>query len=495
LNVDLLFRAATLIDGSGAPRRRADVAVSQGRIAAITEAGACVPGSACECVHAEGLVLAPGFIDSHSHDDRLLLQAPRQHPKLLQGVTTVITGNCGISLAPMVGARPPAPLDLLSPDGFGFAEFADYVAALERQPPATNAALLVGHSNLRLAAMGEAALQREANAAECAAMREGLARALDAGAIGLSTGLFYAPAQAASAAEVIAVAQALRDGAGIVTMHLRDEGAAIDAAMEEAIAIGRALNAPLVLSHHKLIGPAQHGRSAHTLARVAAWDAAAQAGQGPAVCIDCYPYTASSTTLLPQRVAMSREVQITWSQAQPEAAGQLLSTLAAAAGLAPQEMAQRLLPAGAIYFAMSDEDVERILAHPLCMVGSDGLAGEGSPHPRLWGSFPRVLGHYARDRGLFSLETAVHKMTGLPARRFGLSGRGLVREGFAADLTLFDAATVADAATYATPTAAPRGIHGVWIHGRQVVHRGEVLALNAGRVLRRRSATLEAGTA
>jgi N-acyl-D-amino-acid deacylase len=487
---DTLFLGATLIDGSAAARRRADVAVQGGRVARIAAAGALAQDEARQRVPAEGLVLAPGFIDSHSHDDRLLLQAPRQHPKLLQGVTTVVTGNCGISLAPLAGTRPPAPLDLLSPDGSGFAEFADYVAALEHQAPATNAALLVGHSSLRLAAMGEAALQREAHAAERAAMRKGLEQALAAGAIGLSTGLFYAPAQAASAEEVIAVAQPLRDGAGIVTMHLRDEAAEIDAAMEEAMAIGRALNTPLVLSHHKLLGTAQHGRSAHTLARVAAWDAAAQAGQGPAVCIDCYPYTASSTTLLPQRVAMSREVQITWSQAQPAAAGQLLSELARAAGLTPQEMAQRLLPAGAIYFAMSDEDVERILAHPLCMVGSDGLAGEGSPHPRLWGSFPRVLGHYARDRALFSLETAVHKMTGLPARRFGLAGRGLVREGYAADLTLFDAATVADAATYATPTAAPLGIHGVWLNGRHVVHQGEVRALDAGRVLRRRSATL-----
>jgi N-acyl-D-amino-acid deacylase len=472
--LDLLIEGGELIDGSGAPRRRADVGVAGGRIAAI---GALSGTAAHRRIDAAGLIVAPGFIDSHTHDDRLLLQHPARHPKLLQGVTTVITGNCGISLAPLVHDAPPAPLDIL-PGPWTLPRFADYVQAVQAARPALNAALLVGHTTLRVGAMGE--LSRPARADEVARMQAALAEALEAGAIGLSTGVFYPPARAATTEELVAVGQPLACGRGIVTMHIRDEGADIDAALREALAVGRALDVPLVLSHHKLMGLAQHGGSVRTLALIEA------AARQQAVCLDCYPYTASSTMLLPERVASSRDVMITWSKAEPQAAGRSLREMAAERGIDATELAQRLLPGGAIYFAMSDEDVERILAHPLAMVGSDGLPGEGPQHPRLWGTFPRVLGHYARDRGLLTLEQAVHKMTGLSARRFGLAGRGLLQPGAAADITLFDAAQVADRASYTEPQAAPVGITLVAVNGQVVVEHGEVVQQHAGQLLRRR---------
>jgi N-acyl-D-amino-acid deacylase len=294
----------------------------------------------------------------------------------------------------------------------------------------------------------------------------------------MSTGVYYPPARAATTGELIEVGRPLA-GHGLVTMHIRDEGDAIDAALREALAVGRALDVDLVLSHHKLMGPANHGRSRSTLALLE------EAARVQRVCIDCYPYDASSTMLLPERVPLSTDVQITWSRAEPAAAGRRLKAMAAERGLAPEELARRLQPAGAIYFAMSEEDVERILAHPLTMVGSDGLPHDERPHPRLWGSFPRVLGHYARERRLFSLEAAVHKMTGLTARRFGLAQRGLVAPGAFADLTLFDPERVQDRARFDDPVAPPAGVPVVIVNGVVAVDGGAVVGHHAGRLLRR----------
>lgn len=201
--------------------------------------------------------------------------------------------------------------------------------------------------------------------------------------------------------------------------------------------------------------------------------------------LDCYPYTASSTMLMPSRVAMCSDVQITWSRAEPDAAGQSLMQLAAQRGVDAATLAAQLMPGCAIYFAMSDEDLDRILAHPLSMIGSDGLPHDQWPHPRLWGCFPRVLGHYVRERGVLSLEAAVHKMSGLPARRFGLAGRGQLRPGWAADVTVFDAATVHDRASFAQPVQAPLGIHAVLVNGRLAVAGAELCEAHAGQLLRR----------
>lgn len=471
---DTLIHGGTVIDGSGAPRRRADVALTGDAIAAV---GDLAGHAAHRHIDAEGLVVAPGFIDAHTHDDALLLQHPAAHPKLMQGVTTVVTGNCGVSLAPLVTDTPPSPLDLMGSDAFRFARFGDYLAAVQAAQPAVNAAALVGHTTLRIGCMAN--LDRAATPAEAQAMRARLADALADGAIGLSTGVYYPPARAATTDELIAVAEPLRDGAGIVTMHIRDEGDAIDDALREALAVGRAVNAPLVLSHHKLMGRANHGRSVQTLALIEA------AARAQSVCMDCYPYVASSTMLLPERVAVSSDVRITWSRSEPAAAGRSLLQMAAERGIDPVALARQLQPGGAVYFAMSDEDVDRILAHPLTMIGSDGLPHDAVPHPRLWGSFPRVLGHYVRERRLLALEDAVHKMTGLPARRFGLAGRGELRPGMAADLTLFDPARIIDGASFDAPTTPPRGVATVIVNGRVALHDGQPQDDRAGRVLRR----------
>lgn len=471
--LDLVVHGGDVIDGSGAPRRRADVGVFAGLVASV---GDLAGTPARRHIDAVGCVVAPGFIDSHTHDDQLLLEHPALHPKLLQGVTTVVTGNCGISLAPLVSPAPPSPLDILQAR-FCYATFADYVQAVHSARPAVNAALLVGHTTLRVAHVGD--LSRAANARETRRMQAAVAEALQAGAIGMSTGVFYPPSRAATTQEMIDVGQPLAGGHGVVAMHIRDEAADIDNALREALAVGRVLDVPLVLSHHKIIGVAQHGGSQRTLALIAA------AAATQAVCLDCYPYTASSTMLLPERVASSVDVQITWSQREPQAAGRSLRQMAAERGIDAAALAAQLMPAGAIYFAMSDEDVDRILAHPLAMIGSDGLPAPGIQHPRLWGTFPRVLGHYARDRRLLSLETAVHKMTGLPAQRFGLAGRGLVRAGHAADLTVFDPTRISDHATYESPALAPSGIHWVLVNGHVAVQGGEVVGQHAGQLLRR----------
>ena len=470
---DLLIEGGELIDGTGAPRRRGDVGIDGERIAAL---GDLRGQPARRRLDARGCIVAPGFIDSHAHDDALLLQPDSAQPKLLQGVTTVVTGNCGLSLAPLTADTVPPPLDLLGSDAFRFARFSDYLNALDAARPATNAACLVGHTTLRVGALPM--LERAATLRECERMRAALDQALQAGALGLSTGVYYPPARAATADELIAVAEPLRGG-GLLAVHLRDEGPRIEAALEEAFAVARALSLSLVLSHHKLVGLEQHGRSRQTLALIEA-----QASRGLQVCLDCYPYAASSTMLLPERVDSASDVQITWSQARPDAAGQRLSVLAAQAGVSAAEMARRLQPAGAIYFALADEDVDRIVCHPLAMIGSDGLPHDRVPHPRLWGTFPRVLGLYARERGLLSLEAAVHKMTGLPAQRFGLHGRGRLAPRAHADLCVFDPAAVRDRAHWQRPCETPQGIAWVVVNGAVAVERTTVCDPRRGKVLR-----------
>lgn len=474
---EFAIRGAMVVDGTGAPGRRADIVVRAGRIAGVGETGS---GEAETVIDGDGLILAPGFIDAHTHDDLALIHSPDMLPKLSQGVTTVIVGNCGISagagvLAP--GSTPPDPLALLGPaDQFRYPDFASWAAAVAAARPAVNVAALVGHTALRAAVMDR--LDRVADAAEIAAMRGALAQALDAGAIGLSTGLAYGNAAAATTEEVMALAEPLRSRGGIYATHLRDETAGILDAMAEAFAIGRTAGTAVIVSHLKCAGTANHGRSGAVLGVLER-----AAADGPVGC-DCYPYTASASTLDLKQVVPETPILITWSDPQPDQAGRMLADIAADWGVEPLEAARRLQPAGAVYHCMRGDDVERILAHPLTMVGSDGLPVDPRPHPRLWGAFPRVLGHYARDRGLFPLEVAVRKMTGLAADRFGLADRGYVREGMAADLVLFDAALIADTATFDDPVRPAAGIVGVWVNG---VHSydGARAVGRAGRLLKR----------
>lgn len=475
---DLVIAGGDLIDGTGTPRVPGDVGIVDGRIA---EVGALGGRSARRRIDARGQVVAPGFIDVHTHDDRALLApvAPgAAHPKLSQGVTTVVTGNCGVSLAPLqADATPPAPLDILGEGAWAFPSFAAYLDALDAARPCVNAVCLVGHTTLRVRHVAD--LARAADAPECARMASDLAQALDAGAWGLSTGVYYPPARAATAAEILAVGAPLTETDALLTVHLRDEADAIDAAIDEALAIGRMLRVRTVLSHHKLVGTANHGGAGRTLARIH------RAALAQRVCLDCYPYDASSTMLLPARVRQSSEVRVTWSRTMPEAAGRSLFELARDHRVAPEEMARRLQPAGAIYFAMHEDDVRAILADELTMIGSDGLAHDLRPHPRLWGTFPRVLGRYVREQGLMPLERAVHKMTGLSAARFGLRDRGVIAPGACADLVVFDPRRVVDRASYDAPTLPGEGIGWVVVNGVVACRDGRVTEPHAGRVLRR----------
>ncbi len=482
LHCDLIIRDATILDGTGGPRRRGDVAVRGERIAAVGDLGA---WTAAQDVAAGGRALAPGFIDAHTHDDRAVLCGPScMLCKMSQGVTTVVVGNCGISLSPVrMKQRPIPPLDLLGDESWWvFGSFAEYAERLARTPAPVNTVALIGHMSLRIEAMA-GDTQRAANDAEAARMRARLAESLAAGASGFSTGLYYPPNAMAPTDEVIAVAEALRESGALYVTHMRDESDDILDAIAETLRIGEAAGVPVVISHHKCAQPENFGRSAETLPVIAA-----AAAKQP-VAFDVYPYAAGSTVLMPGRVRADVPVRVTWSVPHPEMQGRWLADIAAGWGIDQREAAARLLPAGAIYFQMDEDDVRRILAHPLSMIGSDGLPHDSFPHPRVWGTFPRVLGHYARDLGLFSLETAVHKMTGRTAAVFGLVDRGVIREGAYADLVLFDPATVQDAADFDHPTRPSPGILQTWVNGVRSYVWGEgATGAAAGRLLTRNRA-------
>jgi N-acyl-D-amino-acid deacylase len=475
---DLIFRHATVIDGSGAPRFTADVAVDGDRIAAVGELGA---AAAEREIDATGKALAPGFIDAHTHDDRAVLCGPAcMLCKMSQGVTTVVVGNCGISLSPVrMTRRPPPPLDLLGDETWWtFDSFGDYAERLARDPAPVNTVALIGHMSLRVEAMG-GDTERAATDGEAEHMRKRLSEALAQGASGFSTGLYYPPNIMAPTEEVIAVAEALRAAGALYVTHMRNEADGVADSIEETLRIGRAAGAPVVISHHKCAMPENFGRSTETLPQI---DAAARAQP---VAFDIYPYAAGSTVLIPARLRPDVPVQVTWSVPHPEQAGRMLDDIARDWGVPARAAAERLLPAGAIFFQMDEADVRRILAHGLAMIGSDGLPHDSYPHPRLWGTFPRVLGHYARDLGLFSLEAAVRKMTGHTAAVFGLTDRGAIRAGAYADLVLFDPATVRDAADFDAPTRPAEGILATWVNGQAAFAAGEATAARAGRLVTR----------
>ena len=474
---DLLIHSGDVIDGTGAARVHLDVAVTDDRIVAVGD-HLDLHVDATSKIDASGLVVAPGFIDAHTHDDRAVLSGPDMTPKISQGVTSVVTGNCGASLAPFAGREPPPPMNLLGDASwYRFPTMREYMAAVEASPPALNLAPLAGHTALRAAAMDD--VYRAAAPAEIAHMEALLDEALEAGCIGMSTGLAYPPAVEAPTDEVVALASRLAAHGGIYTTHMRDEGAGVLDSVRETLEIGERAGVPVVISHHKCSGRESWGLSRETLAAIA------RARSRQSVDLDVYPYVASSTVLLTDWIAGAERVLVTWSTPHPECKGRDFESIRSEWGCGVEEAVERLSPAGAIYFKMDEEDLRRILRFQDAMIGSDGLPHDTFPHPRLWGTFPRVLGHYSRELGLFSLEEAVHRMTGVPARVFGLAGRGAIRAGALADLVLFDPEQVADEADFSAPTRPARGIYQVIVNGKQVWRGGEWTGAKPGRILRR----------
>ncbi len=527
----LLIRGGTVVDGTGAPRQAADVAVAGDRIAAV---GPGLAGDAARVIDARGLIVAPGFIDAHAHSDLFYFACPAAESKIRQGCTTEVVGMCSFSPAPVAAGRREqvrtwaggigARLDIR------WETFGQYLEALAALRPSINVAHFVGHGALRLAGLGPDA--RPAGAEDLARMSRLLAEALEAGAFGFSTGLVYPPSAYATTDELIGLARAMAPRRGLYFSHIRGESGTLLDAVAEAIRIGEEGGVGVQIAHVKAAGRENWGKMDQALKLID--DARAR---GADVTGDAYPYHAGSTkmdNLLPawvhdggtarlldrlaDRATRRRiteeclvdgerwrtlsmgavgfdEIQIA-TCARRELEGLTLAALARQSGMTPAEAMMTLLreeraTVSMVVFSQSPDNVARALAHPAIMVGSDslGLASgpgphPGKPHPRMYGTFPRVLGEYARERKLFSLETAVHKMTGMPAARLRLRDRGLLRPGHAADLALFDPATVKDEATFADPHRYPTGIPYVIVNGAVVVDGGRFSAAGAGRVLR-----------
>lgn len=473
---DVLIRNANVLNGSGTPHFRADVAIQGERICAI---GTIPYATATTVIDANERYLAPGFIDVHTHDDTNVIRTPEMLPKLTQGVTTVVVGNCGISASPVTLTDDvPDPMNLLGNiDDFCYPSFADYADAVDAAVPSINVAALVGHTSLRSQVMGSFA--RPASADEISAMAALLRQALDEGALGLSSGLAYRNAIHAPTTEMAPLVAVVGKSGGVYTTHLRNEFAGLLEAMDEAFTTARDGQVPLVISHLKCAGAGNWGGAGQALSKL---EAAAQ--HQHAHC-DCYPYTAGSSTLDLGQVTDEFEITITWSQPHPEQARRPLKDIAAEWHMSLLDAAKQLQPAGAVYHNMSEADMQQVLAHPLSMVGSDGLPNDPHPHPRLWGAFPRVLAHYSRDLNLMPLAEAVRKMTSLSAANFGLTDRGVIRVGAYADLTLFDLDVLEDTANYETPIAAAKGIDMVVVNGKLAYYQGVITDQRSGRMLRR----------
>lgn len=474
LKADIIFRNADIIDGTGGPRRKGDVAVTGDRIAAIGELSEMAGGREEDC---SGLAVAPGFIDPHVHNDLAVFTHPDMASVVSQGVTTIINGNCGFSLAPLTAPDPvPQPLRML----FGlnaprFASFGEYRDRLRAEPPAVNSGCLVGHGTLRVNEVAD--LERAADETELRAMSRALDKALAEGGIGLSTGPFYAPARASSTHELTQMARVARQHGKLYVTHMRDEGDRVVEAVEETLEIGRNSCCGVHISHHKCAGVANFGVSVRTLEMI---DAAMKLQD---VGLDTTPWTASSTILNSGRHRQAERVIVAESEPFPEHTGRDLADVAAEWGVDLDEAVERLLPATGIFFIMDEQDVQRILSYQHTMICSDGIAGGTHPHPRVWGTFPRVLGHYARDVGLFSLEEGVRRMTSLTADRFGLKERGRLRAGHFADIVVFNPATISERATYEKPVQPAEGIASVYVNGTAVWKCGEITGSRPGHVL------------
>ena len=529
----VVLRNGTIVDGTGAPARLGDVVIEDGMIKAIHAAGT-APAGVLD-LDVTGLVVAPGFIDAHTHSDYTIIGEPAGAGKLLQGVTTEVSGNCGFSAFPIVPEHRASQIDHfagvgvahddmggIEPDWETFEGYADRVDAAM---PGINIAPLAGHGTLRIAVLGDE--RRRATAAEVARMQELLDAAMAAGAVGLSTGLGHGPPATSDTDELVALGSTVADHGGTFAFHSRSKRADGLYGIDEVVEVGRRSGVRVQHSHAAINNPDEWGTAHEWLAKVDAHRAA-----GVDVTFDVYPYDASGGSLaqfLPARMlnggqaALAAEVAdpaalasaveevragwggggVRWlwdrvviaAAPDPALGGRSVADLAAEAGIDPAEQMLRICAAHwnlakVIMHYRSEEDMLAFLSHPAAMVGSDGSVMDpverpGSlPHPRSFGYAPRILGRYVRDQGALSLEDAVYKLSGAVADRFGLEGRGRIAEGAVADIAVFDPARVADRATYQQPHLVPVGIEHVLVAGRMAVRDGVVTGERAGRVLR-----------
>ena len=521
---DLVVRGGTIHDGRGAPPRIGDIAIDGDR---ISEVGRGLAAGAAE-IDARGMAVAPGFIDIHSHADLSLLVNPRAESRVRQGVTLEVVGQDGSSIGPWSDGAFEFTRDRYRRDfdvEIDFRDVGGFLDRIDRERPAVSVASMIGHGAIRGYVMGGG--DRPATEAELARMRAMVREALAQGAVGLSTGLEYTPGSFAARDELVALASELRGTIYPYASHMRNEDDRLLAALEEALHVGRVAGVSVQVSHLKAQGERNHWKAD---AAFAALEAARAAGVD--VHFDRYPYVAYATglsNLFPASARAGGTARFLARLADPEtgpaleracrdkiallgswdavqisriggrnaaARGRRLGELAAELGEDPYALTVRLLreangSVGMIGFGMSEENTERMLAHPLGMVCSDGGAyapygplSASSPHPRGYGSFPRVLGHYVRERGAMPLETAVHKMSGLPARKLGLADRGVLRAGAVADVVVFDPDRVADRATFDDPHQYPEGIGHVVVSGVHTIRDGEQTGRMGGRAVR-----------
>jgi N-acyl-D-amino-acid deacylase len=526
--LDVLIKDAVVVDGTGAPAFKADVGIAEGRIALVGES---VDRETKRTVQALGLHVAPGFVDPHTHSDLTLVGNPRAESKIHQGVTTEVIGNCGISPAPLLGAAveetqaEAREIDV----AVTWASMAEYLDRLRTPGVAVNVVPLVGHNTVRGSVLGFEDVQPTAG--QLSEMERLVAEAMEQGARGLSTGLYYPPGFYARTEEVIGLARVVASLGGIYSSHIRNEGDRLLEAIAEAIEIGERAEIRVEVAHLKLCGYRSWEGTDQLLASLE--DAHSR---GVRVGCDQYPYAASATWLaciLPYwaqtggakaiaerlgdpewrtRIRKEWEENRTewddrsgvreWTEIlvsdcgpRPEVVGKNVAQIAAGEGKDPLEAAFDLIvvsegQVAGVFFDQLEDNVRSLMRHPLVVIGSDGSAlapygvlGQRKPHPRSYGTFPRVLGRYAREEKLLSLEEAVRKMTSVTAERFGLTDRGVLREGAWADLVMFDALTVADRATFTDPHQYPVGIPYVLVNGVVVIDQGEHTGALPGQIL------------
>ena len=484
---DLTIRNISLLDGLGGPPIHADLGIRDGR---ITEVGAA--GAGKTEIDGRGQTLCPGFIDTHSHDDGAFFRHPGMEFKLAQGVTTVVAGNCGFSAIPLDPAVDPgrASGGILAGLEGDFTDLNGYFeAALARQPGINNM-MLVGHNTVRTLVMGME--KRAPTRDELSQMKGHVAQAIEQGACGFSTGLIYRPGRWSETDEVIELAAEAKATHALYTTHMRNEGDYLLDAVDEALTIGREAGVHLHISHHKSAGPANWGKVGQSLAKV---DAALQAGQP--VTLDVYPYTAGSGRMIEYfnldniNRELAKVIRIASCPAFREYEGRMLKDLAAEQRVDICDLTHQILtaPKGdrtiCIQFVIDEQDIVTNLRFHDMMVGSDGIPDlRGRPHPRLFGTFPRILARYVREDRILTLPEAVRRMTSLPASVFGLKERGVIKPGNWADLVLFDPATIEDRATYDEPKSEPAGISLVVVNGEIGFRDGQHLHGGSGKMLR-----------